>query len=98
MRSATACGCNHSLAVICGIFASIGAAALLAERRCLDAGGRLSDVAWSCESASGALGSLWHFVTPGALAWVALLVGIPVYVAVSFIGRRWIFKYGKGHG
>ena len=91
------CGCNHSLAVICGTFASIAVALFLAEDRCLDAGGRVSDTAWSCEAASGAVSLLWGLVTPGIVA-VMTFVGILVYVAVAVLGRRWLFRYGKHHG
>lgn len=81
------CGCNHSLGVICGIFAGAAVALFLAEDRCLDAGGRLSDTAWTCELASGAISSLWVLVTPGIIA-LAVFIGIPVYFAVTVIGRR----------
>lgn len=97
MEAGAKCGCNHSLAVICGIFAGIAAALFLAGDRCLDAGGRLSDTAWTCEAASGAINSLWSLITPGIVA-VAVVVGIPVYFAVSLLGRRWLFRYGKRHG
>lgn len=97
METGTKCGCNYSLAVICGVFAGIAVALFLAEDRCLDAGGRLSDTAWTCQIQSGAISSLWQFVTPGIIA-MAVLVGIPVYFAVTSIGRRWIFRYGKHHG
>jgi len=97
METGTKCGCNHSLAVICGIFAGVAVALFLAGDRCLDAGGRLSDTAWTCEVASGAISSLWGLVTPGITA-VAVLVGILVYFAVTVIGRRWILRYGKHHG
>jgi hypothetical protein len=85
------CGCTRSLGVICGVFAGIGVALFLAEDRCLDAGGRVSDTAWSCEAASGAVSSLWAFATPGIIA-VAVFVGIPVYFAVTALGRRWLFR------
>jgi hypothetical protein len=85
------CGCNRSLGVICGVFAGIGVALFLAEDRCLDAGGRVSDTAWSCETAAGVVSSLWTFATPGVIA-VAILVGIPVYFAVTVTGRRWLFR------
>jgi hypothetical protein len=97
MDTGTRCGCNHSLAVICGVFAGIAVALLLAEQRCLDSGGRVSDAAWLCEAASGGVGSLWGLVTPGIVA-LAVLVGIPVYFAASALGRRWLFRYGKHHG
>jgi len=93
----TKCGCNHSLAVICGTFASIAVALLLAEDRCLDRGGRVSDTAWSCEGVSGAVSSLWGLVTPGIVA-VMVFVGVLVYFAVAVFGRRWLFRYGKHHG
>ena len=94
MEAGAKCGCNHSLAIICGIFAGIAVALVLAEGRCLDTGGRVSDTAWSCQTASGTVGSLWGFVTPGIAA-VAVLVGLAVYFAVSVIGRRWLFRYGN---
>jgi len=97
METGTKCGCNHSLAVICGIFLGAAVALVLAEDRCLDAGGRLSDTAWTCEVASSAISSLWGLVTPGIIA-VAVFVGILVYFAVTVFGRRWIFRYGKHHG
>jgi len=92
METGTQCGCNHSLAVICGIFAAAAVVLFLAGGRCLDAGGKLSDSAWTCEVASG-VSSLWGFASPGAIA-LAVLVGIPVYFAVSVLGRRWLFRYG----
>ncbi len=94
METGAKCGCNHSLAVICGVFAGIAVALVLAEGRCLESGGRVSDTAWSCQAASGAVGSLWGFVTPGIAA-LAVLVGLAVYFAVSVIGRRWLFRYGS---
>ena len=94
METGTKCGCNHSLALICGAFASMAVALFLAEDRCLEGGGRLSDAAWSCRDASGAVGSLWGLVTPGTAA-VAVVVGIAVYLAASALGRRWLFRYGK---
>ena len=89
------CGCNHSLGVICGMFASIAVAAFLAEERCIDSGGRVSDTAWSCETAAGAIESLWALVTPGAAALVIVAIGVPVYLAVVAVGRRWIFAQGN---
>jgi hypothetical protein len=97
METGTNCGCNRSLAAICGIFAAGAAALFLAGDRCLDAGGKLSDTAWTCEVASGAISSLWGLLTPAIVA-VAILVGIPVYFAVTVIGRRWLLRYGKHHG
>ena len=96
METRTKCGCNHSLAVICGIFVGGAVALFLAGDRCLDTGGRLSDTAWTCEVASGAISSLWGMVTPGIIV-VAVLVGIPVYLAVTVFARRCIFRYGKDH-
>ena len=91
MNSGVKCACNYSLAVICGVFAAIAAALVLAEGRCLEGGGRVSDTAWVCEAASGAVGLLWGLVTPGIAA-VALLVGVAIYFAVAFTGRRWLFR------
>jgi hypothetical protein len=97
METGTNCGCNRSLAVICGIFAAGAVALFLAGDRCLDAGGKLSDAAWTCDVASGASSSLWGLVTPGILA-MAVFAGILVYSAVTVIARRWLFRYGKHHG
>jgi hypothetical protein len=97
METGIKCGCNHSLALICGVFAGMAVALFFAEGRCLDAGGQLSDTAWTCEIASGAIGSLWGWVTPGIIA-AAVLVGTPVYFAVAAFGRRCIFRYGKHRG
>lgn len=94
MDTGMKCGCNRSLAVICGVFSGIGVALLFAGNRCLDAGGRLSDSAWTCEVASGAVHSLWGFVSPGISA-MAVLAGIPVYVAVSVLGRWWLFRSAR---
>ena len=94
METGAKCGCNHSLAVICGVFAGIAVALFLAGGRCVDAGGRLSDTAWTCEAASGAVGTLWGIVTPGMYV-MAGLIAVCIYFAVSLLGRRWIFKYGK---
>jgi hypothetical protein len=97
METGARCGCNRSLAVICSVFAGMAVALFLAEGRCLDAGGQLSDTAWTCKVASGAIGSLWGWITPGIIA-VAILVGLPVYFAVAAFGRRWIFGFGKHRG
>jgi hypothetical protein len=94
METGTRCACNHSLAVICGVFAGIAVALYLAGQRCVDAGGRLSDTAWTCEIAPRAIHSLWEQVTPGVLA-AAILVGVPVYFIVARLGRRWLFRYGR---
>jgi hypothetical protein len=91
MNSGVKCACNYSLAVICGVFAAIAVALVLAEGRCLEGGGRVSDTAWVCEAANGAVGLLWGLVTPGIAA-VALLVGVAIYFAVAFTGRRWLFR------
>jgi hypothetical protein len=71
-------------------------ALFLAGERCLDAGGRLSDTAWICEAASGAVSSLWSLMAPGIVA-AAVFVGIPVYFAVTVVGRRWLFRLGMAN-
>ncbi len=92
----TACGCNRSVAVLCAFFASLAACAFLAEDACRDGGGRVSDVAWACENAAGALSPLWSLVTPGAIALAALAVGVPVFLAVDVAGRRVLSACGIG--
>lgn len=94
MRTAVRCNCNHSLAVICGVFAALAAALLVAESRCAASGGRVSDAAWLCEAASGAV-PLWTLFTPGMLVLAVLLVGVPVYFLAAAAGRRWLFRYGR---
>lgn len=58
----------------------------------------MSDAAWVCESASGSVIALWSLISPVAIGVIALAVGLPVYLAVSAIGNRWIAAYGKQHG
>lgn len=82
------CACRHSLAALSALFASLAAAAIVAGRRCLEGGGRLSDDTWTCETAPGVVASLWTLVTPGVLALAALVVGVPAYFAVSALARR----------
>lgn len=84
------CGCSRSLAATCAAFASLALAALLAQDRCLDSGGRLNDAAFVCETASGAVVALWSLISPIAVGIIALGVGVPVYLAVRAIGNRWI--------
>jgi hypothetical protein len=91
MSDAIRCGCQRSLAVICAAFASAAAIAFFAEDRCLDVGGRLSDSAWSCESAAGVIDSLWSLVTPQMFLLAAAIAGVPVYFIVRAIAVRWIF-------
>jgi hypothetical protein len=92
--SLTPCGCNRSVAVLAGLFASLAACAFLAEGACRDGGGRVSDAAWACELASGASASLWSQLSPWAYPLVAGLVGIPVFLAVNAVGRRLIVACG----
>lgn len=91
MNPAVKCGCTYSLAAVCGLFAAIAVVLWLASDRCLDAGGRVSDTAWVCESASGAVGLLWSLVTPGIAA-LAVLIGVVIYFAVASVGRRWLLR------
>lgn len=82
------CRCSRSLAVVCSLFASMAAVMLLAEDRCLDAGGRVSDSAWMCETAAGLSPSIWSLVSALDIGLVAVAVGLPVYVIVNaVIGR-----------
>lgn len=92
--SLTPCGCSRSVAVLGGLFASLATCLLVAEGSCRDAGGRLSEAAWTCDMASGASASLWTLVSPWTLAGVALVVGVPVFLAVNAIGRRFIVACG----
>jgi hypothetical protein len=97
-ESATVCGCRRSLGVISAIAASLAVLALIAEDGCLDGGGRVNDVAWICEVASGASVSIWSLVSPSAIGLVVLAIGIPVYLGTNAIGGRVIAAYGRRHG
>lgn len=90
MRPATACRCSRSLGAISALFASMAVAVYLAQDACLDAGGRLSESAWTCDTATGATVSLWTMASPVALAVIAVAVGVPVYWAVNAIANRWL--------
>ena len=96
--NATVCRCNRSLGVISAVFASLAVLAFIAEDRCLDGGGRVSDVAWICEVASGASVNIWSLVSPFAIGLVALAIGVPVYFGANAIGGRFIAACGRRHG
>jgi hypothetical protein len=98
MTSAPACRCHRSLGVIGAIFAGLAVLAFIAQDGCIDGGGRVSDVAWICEVASGASVSIWSLVSPAAFALVAFGVGVPVYFAVNAIGGRLLAVYRGRHG
>lgn len=63
-------------------------AARLAESSCLNEGGRLSDVPWICERADSMI-SLWSLVSVHTALLSILVVGVPMYLAVTAIGRRY---------
>lgn len=88
----TACGCTRSVAFVCALFATLAAAAFLAEDRCLDAGGRVSDAAWVCEGLAVAGTSLWSLLSPATAGLLALAVGLPVYIVVDRIGQRLLVR------
>ena len=92
--SLTPCGCNRSLAVLGGLFASLAACAFLAEDACRDGGGRVSDTAWVCEMAAGASASLWSMLSPFAAGLAFVVVGVPVFLIVNAVGRRFIVACG----
>lgn len=85
--TAEKCGCIRSPGVIAALFATLAAVVLIAQDACLDAGGRLSDSAWTCETA-GATVSLWTLSSPLLMAVTALAIGIPTYLAVNALVRR----------
>jgi hypothetical protein len=97
-ENATVCRCNRSLGAVSAIFASLAVLAFIAEDGCMDGGGRLSDVAWVCEVASGTSVSIWSLVSPFAISLVAVGIGIPVYFGANAIGGRLIAAYGRRHG
>jgi hypothetical protein len=92
MRNDLVCRCGRSLALICALFASLAAAVLLAEDHCLDGGGRVSGAAWMCELGPGASQSLWTQVSPASVAFVVLAVGLPTYLVVAAVARRWLAR------
>lgn len=97
-KNAMPCSCNRSLAAVCGLFASMAAALFFAEDKCLDAGGRISDTAWICETASGLAPSIWSLVSLRELAIVVLAVGVPVYFIVNAISTRLMAAADKRGG
>lgn len=92
------CRCSRSLAVVCGLFASMAAALFFAEDACLDAGGRVSDSAWICETASGLTPSVWSLVSPFEVGIIVLAVGVPVYFIVNAISTRLMAAVDKRGG
>lgn len=92
----TPCTCNRALAVLCGFFASLAACIVLAESACREAGGRVSETAWACATASGSIVPLWSTVSTGSLALAALAVGVPVFLVAGALGRRVIRACGIG--
>jgi hypothetical protein len=82
------CGCTRSVAAVCALFAALATGSLLAGERCVEGGGRVSDVMWVCELAAGGASSLWSLVSPLDAAIAILLVGVPVYLAANAIARR----------
>lgn len=83
----TICGCTRSVAAVCALFAALATGSLLAGQRCAEDGGRVSEVTWACEFASGAA-SLWSLVSPLDAAIAVLLVGVPVYLVANAAARR----------
>lgn len=98
MQDATACACHRSVGVVTALFASLAVLALVAQEACLEGGGRTSDAAWVCEVAAGGSVSVWSFVSPGAVALVALGVGIPVYLLANALGGRLLAARGRRGG
>jgi len=92
------CRCNRSLAVLSGLVAGLTVAMLLSEDKCLDLGGRISDIAWVCELATESSASIWSLLNPAALCLVIVAVAIPVYFVVNAIGNRWLGRHGEQHG
>ncbi len=92
--SLSPCGCNRSLAVLGALFASLAACVFLAEDACRDGGGRVSDTAWVCELAAGASPSLWSMLSPLAAGLAFVVVGVPVFLVVNAVGRRFIAACG----
>lgn len=82
------CGCTRSVAAVCALFASLATGSLLAGKRCVEGGGRVSDVTWVCELAPGGASSLWSLVSPSDAAIAILVVGVPVYLAANAGARR----------
>jgi hypothetical protein len=81
------CGCTRSVAAVCALFAALATASLLASKRCVEGGGRVGDVTWACELATGGV-SLWSLVSPLDAAIAILVVGVPVYLLANAVARR----------
>lgn len=89
------CGCTRSVAAVCALFAALATGALLAGKRCVEDGGRVSDATWVCELASGAASSLWSLVSPLDAA-IAIVVGVPVFLAANAGARRLVRIMASG--
>lgn len=83
----SSCACSRSLAVICAVAAAGAFAALFAHGACRELGGRLSEAAWVCETAGSAI-PFWSLVSVQGALLSLILAGVPVYLAVMAIGRR----------
>jgi len=92
--SLSPCNCNRSLAVLGALFASLAACVFLAEDACRAGGGRVSDTAWVCELAAGASPSLWSMLSPLAAGLAFVVVGVPVFLVVDAVGRRFLAACG----
>ena len=81
--------CIPMLAWLAALFSTLGVLLWRASAACLERGGKTSDTAWVCEFAGREAESLWATVgwTEGTLA--TLLVGLPVFLLVRRLGRRW---------
>ena len=89
------CGCTRSVGAVCALFAALATGSLLAGKRCAEGGGRVSDVTWVCELASGGSSSLWSLVSPIDAAIAILVVGVPVYLAANAGARRLMRMMGS---
>ena len=74
--------------MICGLAAAGAFAALFAQGACRELGGRLSDAAWICEAPGLAI-PFWSLLNAQGALLALVVAGIPAYLAVRAIGRRY---------
>ena len=74
--------------MICGLAAAGAFATLFAQGACRKLGGRLSDAAWVCET-PGAEIAFWSLLSAQGALLSVVVAGIPAYLAVRAIGRRY---------
>ena len=81
--------CVPMLAWLAALFSTLGVLLWRASTACLERGGKTSDTAWVCELTGREAESLWSYVGWMETTLAVLIVGLPVFLLVRRLGRRW---------